>query len=271
VALNVADEADIEFAHELATAAAVAAMPYAGRNVAHRTKVDGSPVSVADLAAEHAMLTLLAAYRPADGVLSEESGQVASGPRCWLLDPIDGTVQFVSGGPEWGTHVALQVDSQVVLGIITRPLQAKRWWAARGHGAFADSDTDPTARSTQLATSTTDRLQGSRVGLYRAVETEIPDVLGRHGAATVTTGSHILDLVEGRLDAVISERCGYTWDHAPAVILTAESGGKFTDPEGGSRPDLQGGIYSNGHLHHDLLDVIQAASIDLREPTDTTS
>jgi histidinol-phosphatase len=260
---NAVDQADIEFAHELATAAALAALPYAGGHVAHRAKADGSPVSDADLAAEEAMLTMLAAHRPADGVLTEESGQVASGRRRWLLDPIDGTVQFVAGGSNWGVHVALQVDGEVVLGIITRPLRAKRWWAARGHGAFADSDADPTARSTRLGTSATSRLRGARVGLYRAVDTVLPDVLARHGAATVSSGAHILELVEGRLDAIVSDRCGFPWDHAPAVILAAESGGRFTDPDGGTRPDLHGGVYSNGHLHGDLLAAIDAASLGL--------
>ena len=257
------NEADIEFAHRLVTAAARAALPYVGDAVGHRQKADGSPVSEADLAAEEAMVALVIEHRPGDGVLSEEAGLVATGRRCWLLDPIDGTAQFVTGGGEWGAHVALQVDGQVVLGIISRPLREQRWWAALGHGAFLDGDADPTARSTPLRTSATKIVDGARVGLYRSTNTRLPEVLARYGAMTITEGSHILELIEGRLDAIVSERCGYAWDHAPAVILAVESGGRFTDPNEGSRPDLQGGVYSNDHLHQPLVDAIGLASIEL--------
>jgi histidinol-phosphatase len=257
------DDADIELAHRLVTAASTAALPHVADAVAHRQKRDGSPVSDADLAAEAAMLDLLREARPNDGVLSEEAGVVATGRRRWLLDPIDGTVQFVSGGEEWGTHVALEVDGQIVLGIISRPLREQRWWAAAGHGAFHDIDADPTARSTRLRTSATTTLDGARVGLYRSSDSHVPEVMAQCGATTATHGSHILDLVEGRIDAIVSGRCGFAWDHAPAVILAIESGGDFTDPAGGVRPGLQGGIYSNGHLHTALRDALAVASIEL--------
>lgn len=254
---------DIELAHELASLAAQSAMPYAGGTVRHRAKRDGSPVSDADLAAERVMLDVLASRRPHDGVVSEEAGQVATGRRRWLLDPIDGTVQFVAGGPEWGTHVALEQDGEIVLGVITRPLRRRRWWAARGHGAFSSTDTDPLTYTTSLSVTTTSDLASATVGLYRPDDSKVPHVLAAHNASTVTHGSPILDLVEGRIDAVVSDRCGFAWDHAPAVILAIESGGRFTDPRGGVRADLQGGLYSNGHLHDELQDILREASIDL--------
>jgi fructose-1,6-bisphosphatase/inositol monophosphatase family enzyme len=92
------------------------------------------------------------------------------------------------------------------------------------------------------------------------VESAVPDVLGAHGASVVGTGSHILELVEGRLDGIVSQKCGYIWDHAPAVALAIESGGHFSDPDGGSRADQHGGTYTNGHLHGAL----QAALSDGR-------
>lgn len=260
------DDADIELAHELATLATRAALPFVADAVAHETKPDGSPVSAADWAAEAAMLRHLQRYRPDDGVLSEESGQVASGRRRWLLDPIDGTVQFVSGGIEWGTHVALEVDGEMVLGIITRPLRAERWWAARGHGAFAENDDGPVARSRPLGVSHRATLGGARIGLYSMGDSEVPDRLGDAGATVERTGSHILELVDGRLDAVVAHRCGFIWDHAPAVVLAAEAGGRFSDPDGGTRADQQGGIYSNGHLHAALTDTLADRGIRLGHP-----
>ncbi len=252
--------ADVEFAHELASAAHRGALPYAGGDVAHRPKQDGTPVSDGDLAAETAMLELLARHRPDDGVLSEESGAVSSGRRRWLLDPIDGTAHFVAGLDEWGTHVALEDDGEIVLGVVTRPIRERRWWAARGHGAFADTEHDPLARAQRLTTSSTALVNEATIGVYRLPHSEVPDVLRGAGAEVARHGaSHILDLVEGRIDGIVSHRCGFAWDHAPAVVLAAESGGRFTDPDGGQRVDLMGGIYSNTVLH-DAIDRIVADS-----------
>lgn len=258
------DARDVELAHELATVASLAALPFAGGAVGHRFKSDGTPVSDADLAAEEAMLALLARHRPCDGVISEERGTIGAGERRWVLDPIDGTAQFVAGREEWGTHVALEVDGEIVLGIITRPIQQRRWWAARGHGAFVASDRDPVARSKPLAMSETTSIGGARVGLYRSEHTRLADLLAARGIRVVPHGpSHILDLVEGRLDGIVSERCGFLCDHAPAVVLTVESGGSFTDPHGGVRADLRGGIYSNAALHDDLHRILVDGSVDL--------
>ena len=129
------------------------ALPYVSDAVDHSLKSDGSPVSACDLAVERALIEFLTHYRPNDGILSEELGEVALGERRWLLDPIDGTSQFVSGGAEWGTHVALEIGAQILLGIITRPLQRKRWWGVVGDGAFVDDDVSPDARSTRLRVS----------------------------------------------------------------------------------------------------------------------
>src|SRR4051794_38730960 len=137
---------DVDLALQLTELATAAVLPFVADVVPHEAKPDGSPVSKADWAAEAAMLDVLRHERPDDGVLSEESGEVASsvGGRRWLLDPIDGTVQFVSGGLHWGTHVALEVDGRVVLGVITRPRRSRRWWAAADWGAFTEPDASST-------------------------------------------------------------------------------------------------------------------------------
>lgn len=99
--------------------------------------------------------------------------------------------------------------------------------------------------------------------MYAAGDSRVPEVLTVHGASVVEEGSRLLNLLEARLDAVVSDRCGFVWDHAPGVVLTAEAGGRFTDPSGGARPDLEGGIYSNGHLHAVITEILRAAGIGL--------
>lgn len=259
------ETSDVEFAHELASAADQVALRFAGGEVRYRSKADGTPVSDADLAAEEAMLALLSRYRPADGVISEERGAVgASSERRWILDPIDGTAQFVVGGEEWGTHVALEVAGEIVLGIITRPTRQQRWWAARGHGAYTDTDRHPFAGSQPLATSVMPTLEGARIGLYRQTASRLPELLGGLGVEVAPHGaSHIIDLIEGSIDGIVSERCGFLWDHAPAVVLTVEAGGRFCDPDGGVRADLQGGIYSNAELHDHLWSVVTDGGVEL--------
>ena len=258
-------EADVELALRLADVATAAARPFVAEVVEHDTKPDGSPVSRADLASEAAMLAVLTKERPDDGVLSEEAGTVADGTgRRWLLDPIDGTVEFVRGGVHWGTHVSLEVDGRVVLGVITRPRQGQRWWAAAGWGAFTEPD-GRAARRRALAVSTTGSLRGARIGQYAYEPSTMPDALRAAGAEVLEPAGHgspALALVEGRIDAIVSYRCGYPWDHAPLVALTREAGGRFVDPSGGESCACRGGVYANANLADELLDVLAAAGID---------
>jgi histidinol-phosphatase len=238
--------ADLALGRSIGDLAAEIARPYFRTDVRHDLKADGSPVSEADLAVERCVLEILAAERPGDGVLSEERGGDPRGAvhRRWLIDPIDGTVLFLAGSMGWGTHIALEIDDEIVLGIITRPAEHRSWWAAKGQGAWTSSDA-------RLRVSTTELLDRATVGGYTG-----PDSMWRRGISSVATwvdaDSPIIELIEGRVDVVLSEG-GFEWDHAPAVILLREAGGRFTDLDGGTRIDREGGLYSNGHLHDQVL------------------
>ena len=237
-------------ARRLGEMAARIALPFFRANVGYELKADGSPVTEADLAVEQAVLGVLAVERPEDGVLSEEGGgREAWGVRRWLVDPIDGTAPFLAGETDWGTHVALEVNGEIVVGVITRPVEDRSWWAAKGRGAWVSP-----GRRVQV--STTASLEDARVGGYTqpgsAWQQEVSGV-----GTWVEVGSPILWLIEGRLDAVLSEG-GFEWDHAPGVVLLREAGGRFTDPQGGNRIDRRGGLYTNGHLHAQLLRTARA-------------
>src|SRR3954447_21384465 len=103
-------------------------------------KPDRSPVTDADTAVEDAIRAVLAADRPDDAILGEERGGTLGAGRTWIVDPIDGTKNFLRGVPAWATLIALVVDGTPVVGMISAPALGRRWWAASGSGAFS-SDT----------------------------------------------------------------------------------------------------------------------------------
>jgi histidinol-phosphatase len=100
------------------------------------TKPDLTPVTDADKAAEEAIRGQLSRSRPRDAVLGEEFGSSGHGSRRWIIDPIDGTKNFVRGVPVWATLIALVDEGEPVVGVVSAPALGKRWWAAKGAGAY---------------------------------------------------------------------------------------------------------------------------------------
>jgi len=127
--------AEIALAHRLADVARAAILPHFRAGVDHERKVDATPVTIADHAAEEAMRRILAAEVAQDGVTGEEFGtsEGRSG-RQWVLDPIDGTTAFLAGRATFGTLIALLVDGFPVLGVIDQPVLAERWVGVAGKG-----------------------------------------------------------------------------------------------------------------------------------------
>ena len=239
--------AELDIARQLTVVAAEMALHYFQRGVSVDTKPDGTPVTVADREIEQALADALMRLRPEDAVLGEELGARGASRRRWLLDPIDGTSNFVSGNPEWGTHVALEDDGQIVLGVITRPALGLSWWAHRGHGAHR-SAIAPSSTAVRLHVSSRAQLSASRVTAWTNEAGPALASLRRQVQWVEPSLNAILRLAEGELEAVIDPH-GKPWDHAPAVVLVEEAGGAFSDSCGGRRVDLGEGRFSNGLIH----------------------
>jgi histidinol-phosphatase len=246
-------EADLALVHVLADLATTIAVPFFESGVETIVKDDDSPVSEADLEVDRRLVEMLQRERPHDAILSEESGEHGSSSRRWILDPIDGTFNFVEQRPAWGTHVALEVDGEVVLGMITRPMYQQRWYATRGGGAFRiDLTEGGSGEPERVHVSGTEVLAQSRICLWsHQSETRLDEL--RQGFTVVRPASldNTLQVISGELDALI-DNDGCEWDHAPAVILVLEAGGAFRDPEGGHRLDLGVSTYSNGRIDDEL-------------------
>jgi histidinol-phosphatase len=247
---------DLRLAHELADLADSTSLPYFGQEVAHQTKGDGSPVTAADLATERAMLALLRERRPDDAVLSEESGTHGDAARQWILDPIDGTVSFLAGGRDWGSHVVLEVAGEVCVAVITRPGVKRRWWAVRGFGAYTSGGDAPLATDRPLRVSDQRGLDQARVGGYVPSGSDSHVTLSTRMTWVTDPVSIFAAMLEGSVDAMIDDG-GQVWDVAPRKLLVTEAGGGFRDPHGGGRLDLGGGLYTNGHLEKAVTDVLR--------------
>ena len=128
---------DLRFAHVLADSADdITTRRFRALDLRVEAKPDLTPVTDADRAAEESLRNVLRRARPRDAVLGEEFGRVGAGPRCWVIDPIDATKNFVRGVPVWATLIGLMDGDEVTVGVVSAPALGRRWWGARGGGAW---------------------------------------------------------------------------------------------------------------------------------------
>ena len=226
------------------------------------TKPDLTPVSDADRAVERAIRHELARHRPGDSVLGEEYGVAGDSRRRWIIDPIDGTKNYVRGVPVWATLIALLVDGEVVVGVVSAPALARRWWAARGLGAFV---TDP-------GTAEPRRLRVSAVGHLSDASFSYSDGVGwsergaDRGLDLLRSGtwrqraygdfwSHMM-VAEGVVD-IAAEPVLESYDMAALIPIVQEAGGLLTAYDGGSAIAGRSALSTNGLLHERLLDLLR--------------
>ncbi|GAA2713522.1 histidinol-phosphatase [Micromonospora olivasterospora] len=256
---------DLALAHLLADRAdAVSTARFRALDLRVEAKPDLTPVSDADTAVEREIRALLAEHRPGDGLVGEEYGeQPPAGPggRRWVVDPIDGTKNFVRGVPIWATLIALLEDDRPVAGLVSAPALGRRWWAARGAGAYAGPDA---AHGEPIGVSRVGRLAdasfcySSLSGWEEAGLLEPMLQLMRDTWRSRAYGDFYgyMLLAEGALDVMVEPELSL-WDVAALVPIVTEAGGTFTDLAG--RPVPGGGVSahsavaSNGALHGDIL------------------
>lgn len=230
-------------------------------DLAIETKPDMTPVTEADRDVELAIRERLAADRPADAVVGEEYGaDAAAGARRWIIDPIDGTKNYVRGVPAWATLLALQDGGETVLGIASAPALRRRWWAVRGGGAWLD---DGLGGARRLSVSRVADLRDASLS-WAGIEDwdgigrlDALIELGRRCWRTRAYGdlwTYML-VAEGALEIGLDAQVSL-WDLAAPQIIVEEAGGRFTDLGGVPRPDGGDAIASNGLLHDAALAII---------------
>ena len=209
--------ADLELALRLADAADEISMArFRARDLAVETKPDRTPVTEADRAVERQLRTMLAVERRRDAILGEEEGLVGSGPRRWIIDPIDGTRNYSRGVPVWATLIALEMDGRVMLGVVSAPALHRRWWAERGGGAHAGGD--------RVHVSAVRRAEDAVLSF--ALEQSLPSLAARawHARGYGDFWSHML-VAEGAVDGAIDAIGVSVWDLAAVQVIVEEAGG----------------------------------------------
>jgi histidinol-phosphatase len=235
---------DLELALALADAADAISLARFRTGLAVETKPDLTPVTEADRAVEAELRRRLAEERPADAVLGEELGTNGESTRRWIIDPIDGTRNYSRGIPVWATLIALEEAGKVQVGVVSAPSLARRWWAERGAGGFANGE--------RLHVSAVDRVEDAVLSF--ALDTPLPEIAGRawHVRGVGDFWAHML-VAEGAVDAAVDAIGVAIWDLAAVQVVVEEAGGRFTDLGGSRRIDGATAISSNGLLHDELL------------------
>ena len=249
---------DLRFAHVLADAADdITTRRFRALDLRVETKPDLTPVSDADRATEDSLRNVLRRARPRDAVLGEESGQTGVGPRRWVIDPIDGTKNYVRGVPVWATLIGLMDGPEVVVGVVSAPALSRRWWAATGGGAWTGRSLTKASRCQVSGVTNLGDASFSYSGIGGWAE---KDLLGGFmGLAksvwrTRAFGdfwSHML-VAEGAVDLAAEPELSL-WDVAAPAVIVTEAGGRFTALDGDPSPAAGSGLTSNGLLHDALL------------------
>jgi histidinol-phosphatase len=254
---------DLRLAHVLGDQAdSITMQRFKALDLKVETKPDMTPVSDADKAVEELIRTTLGRARPRDAVIGEEFGTTTgtgggTSRRRWVIDPIDGTKNFVRGVPVWATLIALMEDNEVVVGLVSAPAIGRRWWASKGAGTYTGRSLSSASRCRVSRVATVEHASLSYSSIVSWEEHGYLDAfldLSRRCWRTRAYGDFwsYMMVAEGSVDMAAEPEVS-VWDLAAVAVIVEEAGGRFSNLEG--RPGPAGGsaAASNGHLHDELL------------------
>ncbi|WP_062516016.1 histidinol-phosphatase [Demequina gelatinilytica] len=255
---------DAPYADDLLLALAIAdavdgvTMPnFATGDLTIETKPDDTPVTAVDRAAERMARDLIAQHRPDDAFVGEEYGTTGTGPRRWVVDPIDGTKNFIRDVPVWATLISLLDGDDVVVGVVSAPALHRRWFAAKGQGAWL-GQSEATAR----------RIHVSGVGTLAEASLSYSDLAEWRDFGRLDAFLGLMDSVwrtraygdfwsymmvaEGAVDIACEPELAL-YDMAALVPIVEEAGGRFTGVDGTPGPHGGNALVTNGRLHDEVL------------------
>lgn len=247
-------QADLDLAIALADIAdAISLERFRALDLFVESKPDRSPVTDADRSVEQAIKNVLATKAPNDALIGEEYGNTGSASRTWIIDPIDGTANYLRGVPIWATLIALVIDGKPVVSVVSAPAMGRRWWAAPEVGAFT-TDIDGSTR--ELKVSAISELENASLSYNNLQLWDqaglLPELteLSRKIWRTRAYGdfwSYML-LAEGSVD-IVAEHDLKIYDIAALVPIVEQAGGNFTALAGPLTADSSSVLATNGKLH----------------------
>ncbi len=267
---------DLRLAHVLADDAdSLSTSRYQALDLRVDTKPDLTPVTDADRAVEEGIRRTLSRARPRDAVLGEEEGSTGFSQRRWVVDPIDGTKNFVRGVPVWATLVSLMVEDEVVVGVVSAPQLHRRWWAMKDGGAFTGRSL---FKSHPCKVSDVSRLEDASLS-YASLDGwdergRLDDFLSlaRRCWRTRAYGdfwSYML-VAEGSVD-IATEPELELYDMAALDVIVREAGGRFTSLDGSDGPTGGNALATNGMLHETVLGFLGSVGPRASSPDDASA
>ena len=258
--MTASHDADLALALQMADAADVISHNrFRAADLVVTTKPDRTPVTDADQAVERALRGLIETERPGDAILGEEYGSEGTGSRRWILDPIDGTANFLRGVPVWATLIALTVDDEPVVGVVSAPALGRRWWAATGAGAHTSDrlagDVDRVLSVSGVSAIPDASLSyNSLKGWDEAGRLPALVALSRDVWRTRAYGEmwSYMMVAEGQLD-IAAEFDLQPYDMAALIPVIQEAGGRFSAIDGTPGPFSGTALATNGLLHDEVL------------------
>ncbi len=244
VALHASDAAD-----------AISLSGFISRSFGVTRKADNSEVTDIDRATEQAIVASLNSARPDYGIYGEEFG--TSGPAnaeaTWVIDPIDGTTNFVRGVPVWATLIALVCNGVPELGVVSAPAMGFRWWATKGGGAFFNGTriyASSTTAVSEAHVSTTPNAGWQAVGGIPKLVQLQTDALRARGFGDFW--QHML-VAQGAIDVAVDVIGLQPYDNAAIYPIVQEAGGTITDRFGNADWRADSSVSSNGVLHAEVI------------------
>ncbi len=223
------------------------------RDIRVDTKPDRTLVTEIDQAIERMIRARLKTEYPVCGIVGEEEGTEAAGASvCWYVDPIDGTHNYVRGVPIFATLLAVALEGEVQLGIISAPALRERWIAWRGGGAWRGTDRIEVSRVATIEESQLlygGRTADMRSGVMPGLDATLAEAWRERGFGDFW--GHML-VAEGAAEAMM-ETGAHPWDWAAPLVIVEEAGGRFTTASGERVIDGDSGVSTNGLVHDELL------------------
>ncbi len=248
---------ELSFALDVCRQAGEVALRHLQQGVTAQMKADETPVTVADQECERLIRESLARTFPSDDVLGEEEGasNTSAALRKWIIDPIDGTYNYMRGIPIFATLLALEQSGEVVLGVVHAPALNETYWAERGGGAYKNGDRIHASGVQELASAQLNFGTPKRIlqaGYWESFSELVTLTYRQRGFGDYLGFAHVFD---GRAEAMI-EIGVKPWDLAPMKIIAQESGGLFSDLDGGSSIYKGDCLVSNAAVHEPILKVL---------------